>query len=123
MPASHKMIKSREQKQNRELGIGDEQGRIPSRVKAAEVMARCTVCSQEIRATKKNVEAKAHWESRHPTLTFAACWPGIFDPTAPGAVEEKEAKASAPVAAAAASAPKKKAAADLSFLDAALKKK
>ena len=73
MPASHKMIKSREQKQNRELGIGDEQGRIPSRVKAAEVMARCTVCSQEIRATKKNVEAKAHWESRHPTLTFAAC--------------------------------------------------
>ena len=123
MPASHKMIKSREQKQNRELGIGDEQGRIPSRVKAAEVMARCTVCSQEIRATKKNVEAKAHWESRHPTLTFAACWPGIFDPTAPGAVEEKEATASAPVAAAAASAPKKKAAADLSFLDAALKKK
>ena len=40
MPASHKMIKSREQKQNRELGIGDEQGRIPSRVKAAEVMER-----------------------------------------------------------------------------------
>ena len=112
------MIKSREQKQNRELGIGDEQGRIPSRVKAAEVMARCTVCSQEIRATKKNVEAKAHWESRHPTLTFAACFPGIFDPTAPGAVEEKE--ESAPVAAAAAPAPKKKAAADLSFLDAAL---
>jgi len=53
MPASHKMLKSREQAANRAAGIGDEQGRLPSRVKAAEVMAKCSFCSTEIRTTKK----------------------------------------------------------------------
>ena len=81
MPASHKMLKSREQAKNRAAGIGDEQGRLASRVKPAEVMARCTICSLEIRITKKNIEAKAHFESRHPSSTFAECWPGCFDPT------------------------------------------
>ena len=122
MPASHKMLKSREQAQNRANGIGDEQGRMPSRVKDPEVKARCTVCSLEIRVTKKNIEANAHWESRHPTITYAACWPGLFDPSAPAAASATDgaAPAAAPAAAAAAPAPKKKAAQDLSFLDAAL---
>jgi hypothetical protein len=123
MPASHKMLKSREQAQNRANGIGDEQGRMPSRVKDPEVKARCTVCSLEIRVTKKNIEAKAHWESRHPTITYAACWPGLFDPSAPAAPSTDDATSAAPAAAAAAApaaAPKKKAAQDLSFLDAAL---
>ena len=82
MPASHKMLKSRQQAANRAAGIGDEQGRLPSKVKTAEVMARCTICSQEIRMTKKNIEAVSHFSSRHPASTFAACFPGQFDPTA-----------------------------------------
>ncbi len=38
MPASNKMLRAREQAANRAAGIGDAQGRLPSRVKAAEVM-------------------------------------------------------------------------------------
>ena len=81
MPASGKMLKSREQAANRAAGIGDEQGRLPARIKAAEVMANCTICSGTIRMTKKNIEAKAHFDSRHPTSTFSICFPGQFDPT------------------------------------------
>lgn len=89
-------------------------------------MAKCTLCSQEIRITKKNIESKSHFESRHPASTFAICFPGIFDPTTAPAEEAVEAPAvapaAAPVAAAAAPKPKKKAE-DLSFLDAALESK
>jgi hypothetical protein len=128
MPASHKMLKNKEQKANRALGVGDEQGRMPSRVKVAETMGRCSICSSEIRMTKKNIEARAHYDSRHPTSTFAICFPGHFDPTiaivepekeaavaaVPSAAADVEAKPAAPVV------PKKKPAQDLSFLDAAL---
>jgi hypothetical protein len=38
--------------------------------------------------TKKNVEAKSHFESKHPTSTFAICFPGQVDPTVPGFVAE-----------------------------------
>lgn len=81
MPASGKMLKSRQQAANRAAGIGDEQGRLPSRVKAAAVMANCTQCMTEIKMTKTNTEAKTHWEARHPACTFATCFPGQFDPT------------------------------------------
>lgn len=71
--------------------------------------------------SKSNTDARLHQESKHPTTTFAACFPGQFDPTvavAPTAVTAAPVTtAAAPVAAA--PAPKKKAA-DLSFLDAAL---
>lgn len=129
MPASHKMLKNKEQKANRALGVGDEQGRMPSRVKVAETMGRCSICSSEIRMTKKNIEARAHYDSRHPTSTFAICFPGHFDPTIAIVEPEKEAAVAAAPAAAAADAevkpaapvvPKKKPAQDLSFLDAAL---
>ena len=115
------MLKSREQAANRAAGIGDEQGRMPSRVKAVEVMIKCTQCSTEIRATKKNIEAMTHVTSRHPSCTFSTCCPGAFDPTAPVV----EAPVDASAAAAAPVAPKKKAAAanDLSFLDSALNTK
>lgn len=33
MPASKKGLKKQEQKKNREAGVGDAQGRLPSRVK------------------------------------------------------------------------------------------
>ena len=122
MPASKKMLRNKEQAANRAAGIGDEQGRLPAQIKHAEVMAKCTVCSAEIRMTKRNVEAKAHFEAKHPTSTYAACFPGQFDPTIAVAVEESKsgsAAVGAPVAVAQA-VPKKKKAEDLSFLDAAL---
>ena len=49
MPASGKMLKNKAQRDNRAAGIGDEQGRLPSRVKAPNVNLKCTQCQQEIR--------------------------------------------------------------------------
>lgn len=87
---------------------------------------KCTNCGQEIRETKKNIEAKSHWESRHnPGFTFAQCFPtALVDPTvtpAPGATDASTdaAGGTATTAAAPAAAPKKKKE-DLSFLSAAL---
>eukprot|EP00597_Dinobryon_sp_UTEXLB2267_P000546 CAMPEP_0170062684 /NCGR_PEP_ID=MMETSP0019_2-20121128/3819_1 /TAXON_ID=98059 /ORGANISM="Dinobryon sp., Strain UTEXLB2267" /LENGTH=134 /DNA_ID=CAMNT_0010268895 /DNA_START=49 /DNA_END=453 /DNA_ORIENTATION=+ len=127
MPASGKMLKSREQAANRAAGIGDENGRLPARVKAAEVLARCTICSHEIRMTKKNVEAKSHFESKHPTSTFAICFPGQVDPTVPGFNPEgttaaKPSGTTSTASTAPVAAPKKKVD-DLSFLDSALDSK
>lgn len=98
---------------------------MPSRVKAEEKMAKCTVCGQEIRVTKTNTEHKTHFENRHGTSTFAACFPGIFDPTAAplptAAVESAGSGSTSTVAAIAAEPVKpKKKKEDLSFLDAAL---
>ena len=96
--------------------------RLPSRVKAEEKMAKCTVCGQEIRVTKTNTEHKTHFENRHPTGTFASCFPGIFDPTVVVAQAEKVENAgggSSTTVAAEPVKPKKKKE-DLSFLDAAL---
>jgi hypothetical protein len=121
MPASGKMLKNKAQKANREAGVGDAQGRMPSRVKATEVMGRCTKCFTEIRMTKTNTEGKAHVEGKHAGMTFAECFPGQFDPTAaaaPEAVDASTLAAAAPAVAAA--APKKKKKSDLSFLDASL---
>lgn len=83
-------------------------------------MANCTQCMQPIRMSKSNTDARLHMENKHPTATFATCFPGQFDPTVPGAAAA--AAAPAPTAAAApAAAPKPKAkSSDLSFLDAAL---
>ena len=128
MPASGKMLKSRQQAENRANGIGDEQGRLPSRVKAPEVMLKCTMCGQEIRATKTNTEAKSHWDSKHPQSTFAVCFVGAFDPTIPVASSATASVATAnPVPelgglkiAAPVAEKKKKPKEDLSFLDAAL---
>ena len=77
MPASGKILANKQKRENRENGIGDADGRLPSRVKAAEVSSNCTICMTAIRMTKKNVEAKTHCDSRHPTSTFAVCFPGF----------------------------------------------
>jgi hypothetical protein len=135
MPASGKMLKKREQAKNRAAGIGDEMGRLPSQIKKPEVMIKCSQCGQEIRATKTNTEAKQHWESRHGSTcsSFALCFPGAFDPTAPppaagassssgtvdSATEELSGLTVDEAAAAVPEKPKKKKE-DLSFLDAAL---
>jgi hypothetical protein len=118
MPASGKMLKNKEQKANRAAGVGDADGRMPSRVKAVEVQGRCSICSSEIRMTKKNIEARAHFESRHPTSSFAVCFPGQFDPTVtpPELTDEEKIAAKAALA-----PPKKKSGGgDLSFLDASI---
>lgn len=81
MPASKKMLKNKEQKANREAGIGDAQGRKPSQVKKAEVSASCTKCMTAIRMTKTNTEAKMHVESKHTGVLFSECFPGQYDPT------------------------------------------
>lgn len=81
--------------------------------------------------TKKNIEARSHYESRHPASTYAECFPGQFDPTITPVVSAESTSggvsgggaggaASHAAAAPAPTVPKKKAAQDLSFLDAAL---
>ncbi len=73
-----------------------------------------------IRMSKSNTDARLHCESKHPTTTFASCFPGQFDPTAP-VTAAVAAPAQTTAVAAAVTAPKPKAkASDLSFLDAAL---
>eukprot|EP00607_Mallomonas_marina_P011029 CAMPEP_0182422158 /NCGR_PEP_ID=MMETSP1167-20130531/7758_1 /TAXON_ID=2988 /ORGANISM="Mallomonas Sp, Strain CCMP3275" /LENGTH=133 /DNA_ID=CAMNT_0024599955 /DNA_START=87 /DNA_END=488 /DNA_ORIENTATION=- len=125
MPASKKILRNKQHAENRAAGIGDAEGRIPSRVKKEEVSAICTICSTSLRMTARNIEAKQHFESKHPTSTFAACFPGQFDPTAVVIAatseesKDKEAKSAASAAPAKSAAPKKKKE-DLSFLDAAL---
>ena len=68
--------------------------------------------------SKTNTDARLHVENKHPTTSFATCFPGQFDPTT-AVASAPAAAASAPVAAPVAPKPVKKAA-DLSFLDAAL---
>lgn len=70
-----------------------------------------------IRMSKSNTDARLHCESKHPTATFASCFPGQFDPTVAVAPTASVATA-APVAAVQPKVVKKSA--DLSFLDAAL---
>jgi hypothetical protein len=90
MPASKKMLKNKEQKANREAGIGDAQGRRPSQVKKPEVTANCTKCMTGLRMTKTNADAKMHVDSKHPGVPFADCFPGQYDPTAAAAAPVEE---------------------------------
>ena len=76
MPASNKMLKKREQKANVANGLGDANGRMPSRVKAEQVNATCQQCSAAIRVTKTNTELHAHADSKHPKKSYAECFPG-----------------------------------------------
>jgi hypothetical protein len=75
MPESNAAAKKRQQKANRALGIGDEQGRIPVRVKDPPKMARCNICQMELKITKTNTELSAHADSKHGS-TLLLCFPG-----------------------------------------------
>jgi hypothetical protein len=75
MPESNAAAKKRQQKANRALGIGDEQGRIPMRVKDPPKMARCNICQMELKITKTNTELSAHADSKHGS-TLLLCFPG-----------------------------------------------
>jgi len=81
MPVSGKMLKAREQKANREAGIGDENGRKNHKEVREAVKINCTICMTAIIMSKSNTDAKVHCSSKHPTSTFAICFPGQFDPT------------------------------------------
>ncbi len=83
---------------------------------------KCTNCGQEIRETKKNIEAKSHWESRHhPAFTFAQCFPtAVVDPTVTPVAGAVDASATASTTTSAPAAAPKKKKEDLSFLNAAL---
>mmetsp|Transcript_19229 Transcript_19229/g.28384 ORF Transcript_19229/g.28384 Transcript_19229/m.28384 type:complete len:125 (-) Transcript_19229:113-487(-) len=73
MPESHKAERSRARKQNRMAGIGDESGRIV-RVKDPVKMAKCKMCTLEVRMTKTNTELRSHAVSKHSS-TFELCFP------------------------------------------------
>jgi len=112
------MLKSREQAKNKAAGIGDKDGRLPSKPAAVQNFVNCTVCCGELKMTKSNIDAKIHCESKHPGVPFAQCFPGQFDPTAP-AVVEAAAAAAAPVKAVQGPGKAKKTT-DMSFLQEAL---
>jgi hypothetical protein len=78
MPESHKAERRRAQKQNKLAGIGDADGRIPSRVKEPPKMIPCSVCQQEMKCTKTNTELKAHAEGKH-AKTIEVCIPGAVE--------------------------------------------
>lgn len=75
MPESNKGANARRLKANRAAGIGDEMGRLPSRVKAEAKMICCVVCKSELKCTKTNTEMKVHAESKHGKTT-EECFPG-----------------------------------------------
>jgi len=75
MPESGKMKTKRLQKANREAGLGDAQGRLPTRVKDPIKYSKCTICFQELAITKTNTELTAHSQSKHGKL-IDECFPG-----------------------------------------------
>jgi len=75
MPESNKMAKKRVQKANKLAGIGDEDGRIPSRTKEPPKLVQCAVCQHELKITKTNTELIAHSESKHGKAV-EECFPG-----------------------------------------------
>lgn len=77
MPESNAAAKKRQQKANRALGIGDEQGRLV-RVKDPPKLMQCSICHQEMKITKTNTELTMHSESKHNS-TLAQCFPGAAE--------------------------------------------
>lgn len=75
MPESHKAENARRKKQNIAAGIGDENGRLPPRIKADAKMAQCILCQAELKITKTNTELRLHSENKHGK-TIEMCFPG-----------------------------------------------
>jgi hypothetical protein len=74
MPESNAAAKRREQKKNREMGLGDEKGRMV-RQKEPPKLACCTICQQEMKITKTNTELSMHSDGKH-SKTLEECFPG-----------------------------------------------
>mmetsp|Transcript_25258 Transcript_25258/g.62191 ORF Transcript_25258/g.62191 Transcript_25258/m.62191 type:complete len:132 (-) Transcript_25258:125-520(-) len=74
MPESNAAAKRRQFKQNRAMGIGDENGKLAARVKPEAKMSCCTQCKSELKITKTNTELIAHATKHNKTLD--ECFPG-----------------------------------------------
>jgi hypothetical protein len=74
MPESNAAAKRREQKKNREMGLGDEMGRMV-RQKEPPKLSLCTICQQEMKITKSNTELTMHADGKH-SKTLDECFPG-----------------------------------------------
>jgi hypothetical protein len=74
MPESNAAAKRREQKKNREMGLGDEMGRMV-RQKDPPKMSLCFICQQEMKITKTNTELTMHATGKH-SKTLDECFPG-----------------------------------------------
>jgi hypothetical protein len=75
MPESNKGANARRLKANRAAGVGDETGRLPSRVKNEAIMICCEICKSELKVTKTNTELKLHAEGKHGK-TLEECFIG-----------------------------------------------
>ena len=117
MPESNKAERRRIQKANRAAGIGDENGRIPARVKDPPKLMSCSICQQEMKITKTNTELKMHAESKHGK-TIDDCFPGAQDISAQlaQANAKKDSKGGAAGGGLTKAQKKKKAAADMDDL-------
>jgi len=69
MPESNKGANARRLKANRAAGVGDENGRLPARVKTEAIMLCCSICMSELKCTKTNTEMKLHAEGKHGKTT------------------------------------------------------
>ena len=76
MPGSNKTERNRKLKANRDAGIGDENGRLPTRVKDAGIIMLCNVCKSELKCTKTNTELKRHALGKHGKADYEECFPG-----------------------------------------------
>lgn len=74
MPESNAAAKRRQQKANRAMGIGDEQGRLV-RVKDPPKLMQCSICHHEMKITKTNTELTVHAQAKH-NATLDECFPG-----------------------------------------------
>jgi hypothetical protein len=75
MPEGHKSERARAKKANIAAGIGDANGVRPAREKVAAIMLKCTICLNELKATKTNSELNAHC-NKHAGKTLEECFPG-----------------------------------------------
>eukprot|EP00584_Thalassiosira_punctigera_P012209 CAMPEP_0172562906 /NCGR_PEP_ID=MMETSP1067-20121228/98908_1 /TAXON_ID=265564 ORGANISM="Thalassiosira punctigera, Strain Tpunct2005C2" /NCGR_SAMPLE_ID=MMETSP1067 /ASSEMBLY_ACC=CAM_ASM_000444 /LENGTH=135 /DNA_ID=CAMNT_0013353231 /DNA_START=66 /DNA_END=473 /DNA_ORIENTATION=- len=76
MPGSNKTERNRKLKANRDAGIGDENGRLPPRVKDAAIKMSCIICKSELTCTKTNTELKKHALGKHGKTDYEECFPG-----------------------------------------------
>mmetsp|Transcript_649 Transcript_649/g.2355 ORF Transcript_649/g.2355 Transcript_649/m.2355 type:complete len:132 (-) Transcript_649:1005-1400(-) len=73
MPLGNKALKRREQATDAKNGVVRD-ALVLKKAATAKKDVKCAVCSTTFKLTKKNVDARAHADSKHPTRTFADCF-------------------------------------------------
>ena len=92
MPLSGKMLKKREQAKDAANGIVRD-ALVQRKIATAKPDVNCTICGTAFKVTKKNVDSRQHADSKHPTKTFAECFPQILVYEAEAVKEETSAAA------------------------------